>query len=92
MPITAADSAQRTTDRVAGPKESISARPITGLSAKQAGTKARSSQFMGRGIRREAVYRRPAAVAQAYRGSTEESIPPASALAYSTDGCERGAG
>src|SRR5262245_16990431 len=52
--ITAADSDQRTTDRVAGPKDSFSARPMTGLSAKKAGTRARSSQLMGRvGVRRQ---------------------------------------
>src|SRR5262245_32038979 len=42
----AADSAQRVTDRMAGPNWSTSARPMTGLSAKQAGTRASSRRFM----------------------------------------------
>ena len=45
--ITRPDSDQRTSDRVAGPKSSTSARPVTGLRAKQAGTRASSRSFIG---------------------------------------------
>jgi hypothetical protein len=42
----AAEKAHRMTDSEAGPNASASARPMTGLSAKQAGTRARRRRFM----------------------------------------------
>src|SRR5581483_412625 len=44
--MTRAESSQRTTERLAGPKASAIARPITGLSAKQAGTRASRRKFI----------------------------------------------
>src|SRR5262245_1857250 len=61
----AADRDQRTTDREAGPKASTRARPVTGLSAKQAGTRARSSRFMEGREERAGSHARPARPAQA---------------------------